>query len=276
MITRTCCKNSQTLTVADDLSHHNAVIADHKVPISPTVSIDNVFYRAIHTVKIASFVTDIITSDLVTYPKEHVSDLYTLYRQIPTTLLDKHAPIKFKSVSQKPTAPWMTPEIIHSKCRRRYLERFWLKLVHPYTGHATHGSVIYVTDTCLKQSRIITKPWSPQLNNSATPKQLWKCIDQILHRRPAPSLPTHASIRLLCKYFSSHLKNSLTYSAFTDDIPDIVNADSPKLNSQLASFEPTTTAVLVSVVYYSNVLPSDINISLRKTSNKYSYRRHRA
>ena len=43
------------------------------------------------------------------------------------TLLDKHAPIKFKSVLQKPPAPFMPTEIIQSKRRRRYLERVWRK-----------------------------------------------------------------------------------------------------------------------------------------------------
>ena len=76
---------------------------------------------------IASFMTDIITSDHVTLPKEHVSVLYKQYRQILKTLLDKYAPIISKSVSQKPPAPWMTPEIIQSKRRRRYLERVWRK-----------------------------------------------------------------------------------------------------------------------------------------------------
>ena len=108
----------------DGLSDHNTVIADRKVPIAPAVSKHNVYYRAIHSINIALFMTDIITSDLVTYPKKHVSDLYK-HRQILTTLLNKHAPIKSKYVSQKPPAPWMTPEIILSKRRRRYLQRVW-------------------------------------------------------------------------------------------------------------------------------------------------------
>ena len=128
--------------------------------------------------------TDIITSDLVTRTKEHVSDLYKQYRQILKTLLDKHAPIKSKS---------------------------------------------------------------------ATPKQLWKCIDQILYMRPAPSLLTHASIKSLCNSFPSHFKDkiSLTHSAFTDNTPDIVNADSPQLNPQLASFEPATTAEVRKIIMLS-------------------------
>ena len=90
-------------------------------------------------------------------------------------------------------------------------------------------------------------------NNSATPKQLWKCINQILHRRPAPSLPTHASIKSLCNSFSSHFKDkiSLIHSAFTDHTSDTINADSPQLNSKLTSFEPATTTE----VKKNNVIP---------------------
>ena len=90
-------------------------------------------------------------------------------------------------------------------------------------------------------------------NNYATPKQLWKCLNQILHRRPAPSLPTYASIKSLCNSFSSHFKDkiSLIHSAFTDHISDIVNTDSPQLNSQLASFEPATTAEVRTIIMSS-------------------------
>ena len=60
------------------------------------------FYTSIHKINTAAFMTDIITSDVVTHPKEHVSDLYKLYRQIRKVLLDKHASMKSKSVSHKP------------------------------------------------------------------------------------------------------------------------------------------------------------------------------
>ena len=95
LITRSSCKNIQTPTVADGLLD-NTVIADL---VAPAVSKYNVFYRAIHSINIASFMTDIIMSDLVTHPKEHVSDLYKQYCQILKTLLNKHAPINSKSVS---------------------------------------------------------------------------------------------------------------------------------------------------------------------------------
>ena len=149
------------------------------MPIAPAVSNHNMFYRAFHNINIASFMTDIITSDLVTHPKEHVSDIYKQYRQILKTLLDKHAPAKSKSVSQKPPAPWMTPEIIQSKRRRRYLERVWRK------SRSSLDRSRY-TRQCHLCNRQMSKAKSYYYenmvaNNSATPKQLWKCINQILH-----------------------------------------------------------------------------------------------
>ena len=98
-------------------------------------------------------------------------------------------------------------------------------------------------------------------NNSATQKQLWKYLKQILHRRPAPSLLTHASIKSLCKSFSSHFKDKicLIHSAFTDHTSDIVNADSPKLNSQLASFEPATTAEMRKIIMSSPSKSCDLD-----------------
>jgi exonuclease III len=93
IITRSSCKNIQTPTVVDGLSDHNTVIANLKVRTAPAVSKHNVFYRAFHSINIAAFMADITTSNLVTHPREHLSELYKQYHQILKTLLDKHAPI---------------------------------------------------------------------------------------------------------------------------------------------------------------------------------------
>ena len=48
----------------------------------------------------------------------------------------------------------------------------------------------------------------------------------------------------------NHFKNKigLIHSAFTGHTPNIVNADSPQLNPQLASFEPATTAEVRKII----------------------------
>ena len=97
--------------------------------------------------------------------------------------------------------------------------------------------------------------------NSVTPNQVWICTNQILHRRPAPSLPTHALIKSMSNSFSSHFKNKicLIHSAFTDDISDIVNGNSPHVNSQLASFEPATTAKVRKIMMSSPCKSCDLD-----------------
>ena len=89
-------------------------------------------------------------------------------------------------------------------------------------------------------------------NSSATPKQLWRCINQIIHSRPTPSLPTHASIKTLCNSFSNHFKDKISlHSVLMDQTSDSVNADCPQLNSQLASVEPAITAEVRRIIMSS-------------------------
>ena len=259
IITRSSCKNIQTPTVVDGLSDHNTVIANLKVRTAPAASKHNVFYRAFHSINIAAFMADITTSNLVTHPREHLSELYKQYHQILKTLLDKHAPIKTKSVSQKPPAPWMTAEIIKSKQRRRYLERVWRK------SRSSLDRSCY-TRKCHQCNREMSKAKSHYYENmvstnSATPKQLWECINKILHRRPAPSLPTRASIKSLCNSFSSHFKDkiSVIQSTFTGHTPHTVHADFPQLNFQLASFEPATTTEVRKIIMSSPSKSCDLD-----------------
>ena len=116
-----------TSTVWDGLSDHHTVIVDVNVSRTKVESKHNVFYRPIHKINIAALKADILKSDLIRDPKGHLSDLYGQYYQVLKVLLNKHAPVRSKSVSQKPPALWMTPKILQSKRHRHYLECVWRK-----------------------------------------------------------------------------------------------------------------------------------------------------
>ena len=90
-------------------------------------------------------------------------------------------------------------------------------------------------------------------NNAESPRQLWNCTNKILHRRPAPSLPNHVSIKSLCDSFSSHFndKISLIHSAFPDHTFSTVNVASPRVNSLLVSFEPATADEVKKIIMSS-------------------------
>ena len=57
------------------------------------------------------------------------------------------------------------------------------------------------------------------LENSEDPKKLWKSINNILHRFPAPSLPENLSLKTICEKFSNFFVDKITIirSKFPDD-----------------------------------------------------------
>ena len=133
------------------------------------------------------------------------------------SLLDHHtAPITTKSASQKPPAPWMTLEILQSKRRCHYLERVWYKS-RSHLDRSRYSKQCHYCNTEMAKAKsdYYTNMVS---NNAGNPRQLLNCINKILHRVPAPSLPNRVSIKSLCDSFSSHFKNkiSLIQSAFPD------------------------------------------------------------
>ena len=92
--------------------------------------------------------------------------------------VNKHAPIKFKCMLRKPKSLWMTPEIIKSKRRRRYLIRVWRK------------SRSSIDMSCRRIAKSKSDYYETIVSiNSAKPQQLQKCINQIFR-----SLLTHELI----------------------------------------------------------------------------------
>ena len=84
-------------------------------------------YQYTPDIDILVFKGDIVKYELTTNPKDDLSQLCEHFNTTFKTLLDKHAPVRSKSINIKPPAPWMSPEIINAKVRRRYLERIWRK-----------------------------------------------------------------------------------------------------------------------------------------------------
>ena len=112
VITRSTCDTIQALTVVDGLADHHTVIVDVKIPRTPVLSKRRIFYRPIHKIDIAAFIGDILKSDLV---RNLIGDLFGLckqYHHVLETLLNKHAPVTSKSVSQK--APFSVDDSRHS------------------------------------------------------------------------------------------------------------------------------------------------------------------
>ena len=57
--------------------------------------------------------------------------IYTTYDNELRSLLDRHAPIKQRVVTVRPSAPWYSTEIAQNKRIRRKLERKWRSTLLP-------------------------------------------------------------------------------------------------------------------------------------------------
>ena len=242
MITHSTCDNIQMLTVSHGLLNHHTVIVNVNFSRTLIQSKHNMSYRPIYKIDIDAFKADILKSDLIRDPKGHLSDSCKQYCHVLKALLNEHAPITTKSVSQKTPAPWMTPEILQSKRHRRYLERVCRKSRSPLDRSRYSKQCHYCNTQMAKaKSDYYTNMVSSNVEN---PCQLWNCINKILHRMPTPTLSSLVSIKSLslCDSFSSHFKNkiSLIRSAFPDHTLNLAQVDSPQVNSLLACFTTAT------------------------------------
>ena len=91
----------------------------------------------------------------------------------------------------------MTQEILKAKVRRRRLGRVWRRTRY------RHDRSRYRVQ-CNLCNRIMEKAKANVyaniiLENSEDPKKLWKSINNILHRFPAPSVPENLSLKTICE-----------------------------------------------------------------------------
>ena len=85
-------------------------------------------YRKIKSINIEELQTDIYVSDIHTRkPDMDVETLTNIYNDALKRLINIHAPVKTKKISNRRRLPWFTDEIAEAiRCRRR-LERCWKK-----------------------------------------------------------------------------------------------------------------------------------------------------
>ena len=214
------------LTVSDGLLDHHTVNVDVNFSRTLVQSKHNVSYRPIHKIDIDAFKAYILKSDHIRDPKGHLFDLCKQYYHVLKALLNKHSPITTKSVSQKPLALWMTPEILQFKRCQRYLECVWCKS-RSALGRSCYSKQCHYCNTQMAKAKSVYYTYIVP-NNTGNPHQLWNYINKILHRVPAPTLPSHVSIKSLCDSFSGHFKNkiSLIRFAFPDHTLNPLQVDS--------------------------------------------------
>ena len=118
------------------ISHSQISPSDHfpifcklsvQPPSPPPPPLQHISFRCIDAIHIPHFVRDIFSSRLIHNPPSSLSDLVDCYNFTLSSLLNKHAPLKTKTVHSRPSKSWFTSQLYAQKTSCRQLQRIWAR-----------------------------------------------------------------------------------------------------------------------------------------------------
>ena len=166
-------------------------------------------FRCIKSINISKFCSAILHSDLICHPPSNLSDLVNAYTSTLSSILNCHAPLKFKTVRPRPSNPWFTSALSKMRRARRKLEKIWLlsrssldlKLLKSATNSYHHA---IISAKRLYNSSLIS-------SNLSNPRKLWSAINKLLNRKSHRALPTdtprESLPQLFAEFFSDKVHN---------------------------------------------------------------------
>jgi len=189
-------------------SDHFALISAISTQAPPPNPIISRAFRRINSIDIENFISDLSKSDLVLSPPSELTELVDCYNKTLTAILDKHAPVITKTIRSPKSNPWFTPALNVLKKTRRKLERHWrsfpslpnLSALRTATNHYYHAILA------------AKKRYHSNLVSScrSNPRQLWKTVNNLLHRSTTSSLPNISSVTSVAKQFATFFSDKVT------------------------------------------------------------------
>ena len=125
-----------------------------------------------------------------------------LYKNLLTSIIDKHAPLKRKLVSNKPKVPWFNDSIAAEIRKRRRLEKIWQKDINNtekylqfYKQRSKVSNIIDHTEKTHLQEKLVD-----DRNNY---KQVFNICNNLLGRKQDLPLPPCKSKQELAGSFNN-------------------------------------------------------------------------
>ena len=188
---------------SDRISDHFMAVAELNILVAEKNERKLIKFRKLRSINIEAFKQDILWSDLITKPASNSTDLAEQYNSTLTSILDKHAPLRTKQVSEQSPNPWMTPDIQAAKNQRRYFERVWRRNPTPlnrsrFTKQVHHCNRLMSKAKATYYDSIVSE-------NATDQRSMWQAFNQILHRKAPGYLPKCTSVGTLATMFGSFL-----------------------------------------------------------------------
>ena len=205
------------------LFDHYAIRSQVKLK-KPSFEQKEIIYRKLRAVNIEALQTDIKSSTLLSdYSDMDLTPLVENFEITLTNVLDTHAPIKKRTITFRPYAPWYNDSIDVEKRKRRKLERRWRK------SNLSTDKQLYITQCGIVNDMISDAKSiyysSIIAENKGNQKVLFKTIDQLLQRKQEPRFPTSTSSEQLFNEFAAffHEKISKMQCNLSHDSESIIN-----------------------------------------------------
>ena len=88
-------------------------------------TVKHISFRKLKSLDLVAFKNDIASSDLCNIASNDCNEVAELYNNYMRSILDRHAPMTSKRVLARTSAPWMSSNIIETKCQPRKVEIKW-------------------------------------------------------------------------------------------------------------------------------------------------------
>ena len=137
-------------------------------------------------------------------------------------MLDKHAPVSKKTVLLRPSNAWFNEDVQEAKRKRRRAERKWRKSPLTINKNILEDACEDVRKAC---SRAKSAFFCKKLSDcNGDQKLIYKIGNDLLHRKPAPLLPSFKSpselAQRFCDFFSEKIKK-IRDTFPSDSLPDV-------------------------------------------------------
>ena len=207
LITPSDYKGVDCMGNAGCISDHFCITCKLDVTSPPEHTARYVNFRQYKKIDREQMSHDLQNIAFVASPSDNVSDLYDQYVDGLSSLLDIHAPIKFKRLI-KPVPTWITQQYREAKRLRRQFERTWRK----YPTIINRSKLRRQISKC---NAIINKAkgdfYSEVINdNSDDPKKLWRELNNVLHRKSRTALPEGKDDNSLANLFGSFFAEKIS------------------------------------------------------------------
>ena len=190
------------------ISDHLLILCNLSIPIKtrPTRIIKTT--RPINKIDTKLFSNDIFASVLYSSPATTLAAYAQQFSDTLSTLLDKHAPLKTSSCPSTPSKPFITPEIRREKSKRSRLESIFRSSKSQTDKDNYKAQARLVSKMITASRRQYFKTFISTC--SQQPRKLWTAFNNLLSRKPPPTLPNLTSSSTLADSFLNFFNDKIT------------------------------------------------------------------